>query len=66
MKCSFLLLGEDKILDYRGTLFKLLNDVFRAKTFYMKVILKYYINLFLSILIIKTLINHILLLLRFT
>jgi hypothetical protein len=31
----------DKILDYRCTIFKLLNDAFYAKTFYMKVILKY-------------------------
>ncbi len=36
----------DKLLDFRGTLFKLLNGVFRAKTFYIKVVLKYQINLF--------------------
>ncbi len=37
----------------KGPLFKLLNDVFRVKTFYMKVILKYKINLFFKFIIIK-------------
>jgi hypothetical protein len=41
-------------LDIRGTLFKLLNGAFRAKTFYMKVVLKYQINLFFKFVIIKT------------
>ena len=35
-------------------LFKLLNGAFRAKTFYMKVALKYQINLFFKFVIIKT------------
>ncbi len=35
------------------TLFKLLNGVFRAKTFYIKVVLKYHINLFFKFIIIK-------------
>ena len=35
----------DKVLDFRGTLFKLLNSVFRAKTFYIKVVLKWSIRL---------------------
>ncbi len=34
--------------------FKLLNGIFRAKTFYMKVVLKYQINLFFKFVIIKT------------
>ena len=38
----------------RGTFFKLLNGMFRAKTFYMKVALKYHINLFFKFVIIKT------------
>jgi hypothetical protein len=41
-------------LDTRGTLFKLLNGAFRAKTFYMKVALKYQINQFFMFVIIKT------------
>ena len=44
----------DKLLDARGMLFKLLNDAFRAKTFYMKVILKYKINPFFKFVIIQT------------
>jgi hypothetical protein len=36
----------DEILDYRGTLFKLLNGAFCEKNFYMKVALKYHINSF--------------------
>ena len=51
---SFLQQKLNKILDTRGTLFKLLNGVFRAKTFYMKVTLKYHINLFFKFVIIKT------------
>ena len=35
-------------------LFKLLNGATRAKTFYMKVAIKYYINLFFKFIIIKT------------
>ncbi len=46
---SFPLQGADKILDILGTIFKLLNSVFRAKTFCMKVVLKYQINLFSSL-----------------
>lgn len=34
--------------------FKLLNDVSRAKTFYIKVTLKYQINIFIKFVIIKT------------
>ena len=45
---------SDKILDTRGTLFKLLNGTFRAKTFYMKNALKYQINPFFKFVIIKT------------
>jgi hypothetical protein len=41
-------------LDSRDTLIKLLNGVFRVKTFYMKVALKYQINLFFKFIIIKT------------
>ena len=41
-------------MDTHGTLFKLLNSVFRAKTFYMKVVLKYQINTFFKFIIIKT------------
>ncbi len=43
----------DENLDTRGTLFKLLNGVFRAKTFNIKVTLKYHINLFFKFVIIK-------------
>jgi hypothetical protein len=50
----FILKRVDEILDTRGTLFKRLNDVFRAKTFYMKIDLKYQINLFFKLVIIKT------------
>ena len=35
-------------------LFKLLNGAFRAKTFYIKVVLKYHINIFFKFVIIKT------------
>ena len=35
-------------------LFKLINGVFRAKTFYMKVVLKYKINPFFKFIILKT------------
>jgi hypothetical protein len=41
-------------LDTRGTLFKLLNGMFRAKIFYMKVALKYHINPFFKFVVIKT------------
>jgi hypothetical protein len=51
---SFLQLKWDEILDTRGTLLKLLNGVFHAKTFYMKVALKYQINPFFKFIIIKT------------
>ncbi len=40
-------------MDFRGTLFKLLNRVFRVKTFYMKVILKCQINPFFKFIVIK-------------
>jgi hypothetical protein len=46
--------GEIKVLDFHGTLFKLLNGAFRAKIFYMKVVLKYHINPFFRFVIIKT------------
>ena len=46
--------------------FKLLNDVFHAKTFYMKVALKYQINIFVKFAIIKNPINHMLVPLYFT
>jgi hypothetical protein len=51
---SFLRQELNEILDTRGTLFKLLNDVFRAKIFYMKIALKYQINSFFKFVIIKT------------
>uniref|UniRef100_A0A0E0ND08 Uncharacterized protein n=1 Tax=Oryza rufipogon TaxID=4529 RepID=A0A0E0ND08_ORYRU len=51
---SFLQQKLDKLLDSRGMLFKLLNGVFRAKTFYIKVVLKYQINPFFKFVIIKT------------
>ena len=38
-----------KIWDTHGMLFKLLNGVFRAKPFYIKVVLKYQINPFSSL-----------------
>ena len=41
-------------MDFRGTLFKLLNGVFRAKIFFMKVVLKYQINLFFKFVKTKT------------
>ena len=47
--CFFLQQKLNKLLDTRGTLFKLLNSVFRVKTFYMKVIPKYQINTFSSL-----------------
>jgi hypothetical protein len=57
--CSFLQQKLDKLLDIRGTLFKLLNGVFRTKTLYMLVVLTYQINLFFKFVIIKTqLITH--------
>ena len=43
-----------KILDTHATPFKLLNGVFRAQTFYMKVVVKYQINLFFKFVMIKT------------
>ena len=43
----------DEILDIRGTLFKLLNGTFHAKTYYIKVPLKYQINLFSKFVIMK-------------
>ena len=43
----------DEISYIRVTLFKLLNGIFRVKTFYMKVTLKYKINLFFKFIIIK-------------
>ncbi len=43
----------DENLDTRGTLFKLLNGVFRVKIFYMKVVPKYQINPFFKFVIIK-------------
>ena len=43
-----------EFLDTRGTLFKLLNGVSRAETLYIKVGLKYHINLFFKFVIIKT------------
>ena len=49
-----MLYNLDKLLDTRGTLFKLLNGTFRAKTFYMKVILKYQNNLFFKFVIVET------------
>ncbi len=52
--CSFLQQDGDEILVIRGTLIKLLNGVFRAKTLYMKVALKYQSNLFFKFVIIKT------------
>ncbi len=51
---SFLLQMEDKLLNTCGTLFKLLNGVFREKTFYMKVAVEYQINPFFKFGIIKT------------
>ena len=39
--------------DTHSTLFKLLNGVFRTKTFNMKVVLKYQINLFFKVVIIN-------------
>jgi hypothetical protein len=45
-------LDEDK--NFCDTFFKLLNGTFRTKTFYMKVALKYHINIFLKFVIIKT------------
>jgi hypothetical protein len=51
---SFPLQALDEILDFRGTLLKLLNGVFHAKNFYMKVVLKYHINPFFKFVIIKT------------
>ena len=53
--CSFLQQELDKDKDFRGMLFKLLNCVFHAKTFYMKVSLKYQSNPFFNS------INHMLL-----
>jgi hypothetical protein len=44
----------DEDLDFRGTLLKPLNGAFRAKTFYMEVVLKYQINPFFKFVIIKT------------
>ena len=52
--CSFLQREVDKDKDCCVTLFKLLNGVFRAKTFYMKVALKHQINPFFKFVIIKT------------
>ena len=51
---SFLQQKLDKLLDTRDTLFKLLNIAFHAKSFYIKVVLKYHINLFFKFVIIKT------------
>jgi hypothetical protein len=44
----------DKLLNIRGTFFKLLNSVFRVKIFYTKVVIKYQNNLFFKFVIIKT------------
>ena len=44
----------DENLDTCGMFFKLLNGVFRAKTFYMKIVVKYQINIFFKFVIIKT------------
>ena len=41
-------------MDTHGMLFKLLNDAFREKIFYMKIVLKYHINLFFKFVITKT------------
>ena len=46
--------GLDEIFHLHGTLLKLLNDVFRVRTFYIEVALKYHINLFFKFRIIKT------------
>ena len=54
LKRSFLMKRVDEILDTHGTLFNILNGAFRVKTFYMKVVLKYKINLFFKFVIIKT------------
>ena len=54
LPCSFLQQKLDKLLDTHSTLFKLLNSAFRAKTFYVKVVLKYTINRFFKFIIIKT------------
>ena len=51
---SFLQQELDGDKDFRDTLFKLLNGAFRVKTFYIKVALKYHINLFFKFVIIKT------------
>jgi hypothetical protein len=51
---SFLQQKLDKRLDTRGKLFKLLDGAFRAKTLYMKFVLKYQINPFFKFVIIKT------------
>ncbi len=45
----------DEVLNFHGTLFKLLNCAFRrAKIFYIKIVLKYQINPFFKLVIIKT------------
>ncbi len=44
-------LDEDE--DFRRMFFKRLNDAFRTKTFYMKVVLKYHSNPFFKFVIIK-------------
>ena len=54
---SFPLQRLDEVLDFRGTHFKLLNGAFRAKTFYMKVVIKYQINPFFKFVVIKTQLN---------
>ncbi len=48
----------DKIFDTCGSLFKLLNGVFRVKTFYTKVALKYRINIFFQVCNSYNSINH--------
>ena len=54
LPCSFLQQILDKHLDKNDMFFKLLNGVFRVKTFYIKVVLKYKINLFFKFVIIQT------------
>ena len=55
--CSFLQQKLDKKLNTSDMLFKLLNSMFHAETFNMKVSLKYHINLFFKFIIIKTQLN---------
>jgi hypothetical protein len=47
-------LDADSLSIFISTLFKLLNNISCVETFYIEVVLKYQINLFLKFIIIKT------------